>query len=333
MNAPPDASTPVFLLSMPRSGSTMLQRMLATHPSIATGPEPTFLLPLILSAARNEIFATFDQRFTADAIEDFFASASGGDAAFDATVRAAAAEAYRYAAGTDAQYFLDKTPKYHLVADDLIRIFPSAPIIVLWRNPLSVIASLMSTWGGGGGRWNLHHFRLDLYRGLPNLIDAVRRHPERCRTVRYEDLVADPNGTLAGLFGLLGLDPSLAGIDRFGEIDLPGRIQDPNVGTDAFARVRTDRVEQWGTILANPVRRAWCRRYLRWLGADRIAAMGYDLDILLDELDGLPRSARFLASDTLLVPYDVAYRTLQLGVVAARLRSIRRREFPLLPHK
>ncbi|MBA3701438.1 MAG: sulfotransferase [Rubrobacteraceae bacterium] len=38
-------STPLFLLSLPRSGSTLAQRFLAAHDAIATASEPWILLP------------------------------------------------------------------------------------------------------------------------------------------------------------------------------------------------------------------------------------------------------------------------------------------------
>jgi hypothetical protein len=39
----------------------------------------------------------------------------------------------------------------------------------------------------------------------------------------------------------------------------------------------------------------WCRRYLDWIGSDRLATMGYDLQTLLAELDAVPaRPARVL---------------------------------------
>ena len=41
------AVKPVFLFSLPRSGSTMLQRALGRHPNIATLSESWFLLGLI----------------------------------------------------------------------------------------------------------------------------------------------------------------------------------------------------------------------------------------------------------------------------------------------
>ena len=57
--------------------------------------------------------------------------------------------------------------------NDLVRIFPDAPAIVLWRNPLAIIGSILATWGGAGGRWNLQHFRLDLYE--ENYEEALER--------------------------------------------------------------------------------------------------------------------------------------------------------------
>ncbi len=325
--------TPLFLFSLPRSGSTLLQRMLATHPAIATGPEPTFLLPLLHIGSSTDVFATFDQRYTAMAVEDFLESTPSARATFDDMVRAAATQAYAHGSTDGARYFLDKTPKYHMVSDDILRIFPESPAVVLWRNPLAIIASLMSTWGGGGGRWDLQHFRLDLFFALPKLIDSVAAHPDRVRSIRYEDLVDDSDAALSALFDHLGLDASDSDIGAFADVRLVGRIQDPNVGGDGFTSVRSDRTAHWTTILGNPIRKAWCRRYLRWLGAERMAAMGYDLDATLADLDAAPTTTRFLASDLLLVPYDTLYRVFELGIFKTKLRSLRNGQRPLLAHK
>jgi hypothetical protein len=307
--------------------------MLATHPQIATGPEPTFLLPLLKLTDARAVAATFDQRFTAAAIEDFLTSTGDAQATYDALVRAAADVAYRRAADEETRYFLDKTPKYHVVVDDLARIFADSPAIVLWRNPLAIIGSILATWGGGGGRWNLQHFRLDLYEGLPALIHAVVADPARFHVVSYEALVSRTHDETEAIFDHLGLDAAAATVGDFGDVELRGRIQDPNVGSEGFKTVRTDRVAQWRTVLANPVRQAWCRRYLRWLGRDRLAVMGYDLDELLADLASVPASSRFIVSDAVKVPYDYAYRTLELGMAGRSARQIAQRRFPLQAHK
>ena len=55
MNESRVSAEPVFLFSLPRSGSTLLQRMLSCHPDIATHSELWFLLPH-LDAIENKYF-------------------------------------------------------------------------------------------------------------------------------------------------------------------------------------------------------------------------------------------------------------------------------------
>ena len=267
------------------------------------------------------------------AVEDYLDSTPSGRATFDDLVRGAAERAYANADSDGAEYFLDKTPKYHMVARDILRIFDDSPAIVLWRNPLAVIASLMSTWGGGGGRWNLQHFRLDLFYALPELIDVAEANADRLHVLRYEDLVGDPTTTLGKVFEHLGLQADDADVEAFGSVKLVGRVQDPNVGREGFTSVRSDRTEQWMEYLGNPIRKAWCRRYLRWLGADRMAAMGYDLDETLEALQAAPTTTRYLLSDLVLVPYDTVYRVFEIGVFKKKMKALLAGRRPLLAHK
>lgn len=325
--------SPLFLLSLPRSGSTLLQRILGRHEQIATGPEPTFLLPLFHLVDDAEVVATYDHHFTSWAVSDFFDVL--GDDGFRDTVRRWASDAYERAAvatgSGEARYFLDKTPKYHQIADEIVATFDQAPVIVLWRNPLAVVASMMTTWRGG--RWNLEHFRLDLYDGLPRLVDVVRRHGDDIITVRYEDLVADPEREGRRLFDRLGLGFEERTLDDFASVELVGRVQDPNVATEGFRAVRTDRVDSWTQVLSNPLRRRWCRRYLDWLGDDRLAVMGYDREVLLGDLEAVPASTQHLASDLVRLPFDFVFRWMEIGVFAKKLRRGGARRGPVLAHK
>ncbi len=68
-------------------------------------------------------------------------------------------------------------------------------------------------------------------------------------------------------------------------------------GVEKYAKVSGGSLVGWKRTLNNPFRKAWCRRYLRWIGRDRLALMGYDLDALLAELDSLPSSLRRVGSD------------------------------------
>jgi hypothetical protein len=82
----------------------------------------------------------------------------------------------------------------------------------------------------------------------------------------------------------------------FGAVRLGGRKGDPS-GVKRYGRVSSEPLEGWKRTLDNPVRKNWCRRYLHWIGRDRLAIMGYDLDDLVADLDSLPTSYRRVGSD------------------------------------
>ena len=289
-----DSITPIFLLSLPRSGSTLLQRLLAVHEAIATTTEPWVLLPLVYARRRNGSFSEYSQWRSFIAHEDFARSLPGGAAQDRQELATYVRRLYRAAAGPEPAYFLDKTPRYSLIAEDLLELFPDAGFIYLWRNPVAAAASMMQTWAGG--RWNLDEHAVDFYRGLPRMIAAQQVHPDRIHCVQYERLLTDPHGTLEDVFRAIGLgyDPSIT--DRFADVTLEGRFGDQR-GVKAYRTVSRDPLEKWKPTMGNAIRRRWARRYLRWLGWERLAVMGYDMDALLDELNSAPRNTRFLLSD------------------------------------
>ena len=68
-------------------------------------------------------------------------------------------------------------------------------------------------------------------------------------------------------------------------------------GVERYRRLTTEPLEKWRRTLANPWRKRWCREYLTWIGRERLATMGYDLDALLADLDATPSSPRRVVSD------------------------------------
>ena len=312
--------TPVFLLSLPRSGSTMLQRELARHPEIATVSEPWFMLGLVQPTAGMQVAADYDHHSLRVAFEDLIARLPGGEADWSAAARAAAQLLYDRLAGSDggdARFFLDKTPRYALVPEEIRAIFPEAPIVVLWRNPLAIAASMMSTYSGG--RWNLFRFVQDLDIALPRLVAFVEAHRGAVLCLRYEDL-SYAEGT--GIDAVLEhLDLAVAGDKIMPQPDpLQGRLGDPTRGLNrAAAGLGEDR---WKAMFGNPLRRAWARRYLRRIGAARLAIMGYDLDTLEAELASCKGMWSQLCADLVLMPRGVLRRLFLTRLVRGQLRKM-----------
>ena len=286
--------TPLFLLSLPRSGSTLAQRILAAHEAIATTSEPWILLPYLYTLRERGAYAEYSHRVLVRAVEDFCKVLPHGRDDYVAEIRELALRLYCKASPDGTRYFLDKTPRYHLVSDEIIAAFPDGRYLLLWRNPLAVVASLIETWAGG--KWNLYRFKVDLFDGIENLIQTYERHEEKLHAVRYEALITQPEETWGNVFRYLGLPFDSSVLALFGNVELTGRWGD-HTGTERYAAVSSEPLERWKRVLNNPVRKAWCRRYLRWIGRERLAVMGYDLDVLIAELDALPTSYRRIASD------------------------------------
>jgi Sulfotransferase family len=285
---------PLFLFSLPRSGSTLVQRILAAHQPIATASEPWILLPYLYTLRARGTYAEYSHESLTLAIEDFCALLPSGREDYMAEIREFALRLYAKASPNGTQYFLDKTPRYNLIASEVLATFPDARCLFLWRNPLAVVASIMETWGDG--KWNLHRFKVDLFDGLESMIRTHERHKGEVHAMQYEALVAKPEETCDELFRYLDLPFDRSSLELFGDVELRGKMGD-HTGTNKYKRVSTKPLERWRQTLNNPVRKAWCRRYLRWIGRARLTMMGYDLDSLIAELDSLPVSYGWVGSD------------------------------------
>ena len=290
----PNDVKPIFIFSLPRSGSTLLQRVLAAHERIATASEPWLLLPYLYSLRQKGVYAEYGHRSTVKAIGDFCTMLPNGVQDYEEEVRRLALRLYSLASKQDAEYFVDKTPRYALVANEIMRMFPKGTFIFLWRNPLAIAASIMNSWANG--KWNLFSYTVDLFTGLENLVATYERRRDRCLAVRYEDFVANPVEASRRVFAELSLDFDASIVRSFAKIELGGRMGDA-IGTRTYRTVNREPLEKWRQILGNPFRKTWCRRYLRWIGRRRLRVMGYDMDEILAELGGIPSSTRFLASD------------------------------------
>ena len=309
------APRPLFIFSLPRSGSTLLQRALAAHSEVSTVSEPWILLPLLYARRDDGIYAEYDHGLAKGAIDDFVVTLPKGGGDYDAAVRAFAEQLYARA-GAGATYFVDKTPRYHLVVDDVLRVFPDAKVVFLWRNPLAVAASIMNTYAEG--RWNLYLSKVDLFDGLTRLVAAFGAHRQRVHAMRYEDLVASPAPELRKLNDYLGLTWEDAMLTDLGGIELLGRLGDKRRSV-----VMAEPAGHWHGAFATPLRQRWARRYLRWIGAPRLATMGYDLDALLSELAHVPARRDGQLQDALRMLYGVVWSGFEPVLVRDKVKRLR----------
>jgi protein-tyrosine sulfotransferase len=211
---------PVFVLCCGRSGSTLLRFLLDTHPDLACPPETR--LPA-MSAQMASVWSQLQGT-------PLVAERPGGWPVIGEPVLAGIRSTMdlmigSYLARRGKRRYCDKSLNTAEHADMLLRVFPGATFICLYRHPMDVIAS-----GIEACPWGLNGFGFDPYAAVSpgNTVLALARFwashatatlaveerlPERCHRVRYEDLVADPEGTADGIFQFLGV-PSAPGISE-----------------------------------------------------------------------------------------------------------------------
>lgn len=295
-----DSPQPVFLLSLPRSGSTLLQSLLQAHPDVATVAEPWFLLPLVHMRTETGSRTCYDHVVSFQAVDELAGKLeeSGGD--WRANIRRFAEGVYG-PLSRGSRYFLDKTPRYIQIASELHAIFPEARFIILWRNPLAVLSSVLRSFRRN--RWDLRYAHFDFREGLQRLVafsEATAGDPRVVR-VRYEDLAQDPQTVVNGLLRDLGM-PELP-TEAFAEIrPVEGKMGDPNRGRERT--VSSGSLHLYRENLCNPLRKSFCRKYLNELGEARLARMGYDLKTLQNEVRAIPAKGRFLLKDLYQMPRD-----------------------------
>jgi hypothetical protein len=321
MITPSIAPKPIFLFSLPRTGSTLLQRILAAHRDVATANEPHVLLHFLYSSKEQDLYSTYGHQYVAMAIQDFACALPGGTDDFLGEIREFVLRLYAKAAGGDVRYFLDKTPRYSMVIEDIIQLFPEAKIIFLWRNPLSVVSSLTEAWQHGA--WDMYRNEYHLFLGLANLIAAYQKYGSRACAVRYEDLVLNPKDTLQRVFAYLEIPFDSEVLADFSQVKLKGRLGDPHRALGEFQVLRRDLLDAWKSGLANPLRKAWCRRYLRWIGSERLAVMGYDLEALIGELGAVPFSLHLFGADLYKMLYGKFYVWLEGRITKHKVQAWR----------
>jgi len=283
-----------FIISQPRAGSTLLQRLLATHPQIQTIGEPWLAIPFVYALREKGVSAEYIHVSMAQGFGDFVSKLPGGRADYFQEVRAMLERLQQKIPAPGKTYFLDKTPRYHLILEELAEIFPDAKFIVLWRNPLAVVASILKTWKEG--RFDLRYYEQDIFRGPLNILSFVEKRAAAICELRYEDLVRQTESSVRRVTDFLELPPlqsvSLPEKDLLKEAKLGDKT-----GIHKFQSVSTAPVEEWKMEYRSSVRKFWAKRYLEFLGQERLHRMGYNADDLIASVNTAANSTEQLAAD------------------------------------
>lgn len=296
---------PVFIFSLPRSGSTLLQRILSCKAEIVTTSEPWIALPLVYLLKPTGMVAEYSHKVAQIGISDFVNKFQHGRDSYYKEAGNFIRKLYsQIPVSQNAMYFLDKTPRYYLIIDELMKMFPDGRFIFLWRNPLSVASSISNSWDKG--RWNISQYSLDLYEGLPKLITSYEKYKENSIAISYEDLVMNKEEVCKYIYSYLGLSNDNEKVEWSNNV-VKGRLGD-KTGIASYSKVDLRPISKWKKWVCNPIRKKWCLGYLEFLGEEKLHIMGYSLNELKENLAHIPVQFDHIPSDLIRIITGAARR-------------------------
>lgn len=268
----------IFIISQPRSGSTLLQRVLSGHPDIQTSAETWLLLHPAYALRESGINTEYDSKFAALGVTEFLTNYSEGMEVYDEAIRQWANVIYSSVLRKHKKsYFLDKTPRYFFIIPELYRLFPKAKFIFLIRNPLAVLNSLLSTYVKDDMPV-LSFFRPDLLRAPQLILDGLRLLGNDAIRIRYEDFVSSPEKNISVLCESLGVDYYPEMLDYSRTPQPKGGLNDPT-GIHRHTSPSTDSVDKWQQLFNAPQSRHFAAAYLQSLGWNLLDELGYSADL------------------------------------------------------
>jgi tetratricopeptide (TPR) repeat protein len=248
-----EAGDPIFIVGLPRSGSTLVEQILSSHPSV----EGTMELPEVIALTHDLRRQGADLR--GGSYHDVLATLDPGE------LRALGErylERTRVQRKTDAPFFIDKMPNNFFHVGLIHLMLPNARIVDVRRHPMACCFSGYKQYFARGqnfsyGLADIGRYYRD-YLSLMAHFDQVL--PGRIHRVVYEHLVDDTEAGVRSLLDYCGLpfDPACL---RFFENDRPVRTASSEQVRQPIFR---EGLDQW-------------RHFAPWLG-ELEATLGPALD-------------------------------------------------------
>lgn len=211
-----DVNSPVFVVGVPRSGTTVFSVKLAEATGIAMAPETHFLpevyarlkeLDLSNDGALDKALTKFqsgrwfdDLGLELEQIKTAFRSHKQRDWAglFSVILQL-------HARSNGAERWGEKTPGHYLYVDQLLRWYADCRIVFVMRDPRAVVASSMRAPFSPSYAW----FVARRWNQVWDIYQSFADDP-RVLMVQYEDFVADSESVLARVKQWLGIDEKVA---------------------------------------------------------------------------------------------------------------------------
>ena len=187
---------PIFIVGLPRSGSTLVETILSDDDKIKSLGESSVINMGILNQISKNIFANnfdknnFDLSIDYIELESFISKKFGNLFKFNENLR-----------------FVDKTLENFYNIDTIINLFPNAKFLHCYRNPsdavIAIFQSLLPTLS-----WT--HNLDDITNYINNYFKTIsyfkKKYPDKIMDIRLEELTEDKERIAKNIFKFCNLD-------------------------------------------------------------------------------------------------------------------------------
>lgn len=192
----------IFVAGSPRSGTSLLQKILNNHSEIYGGPEFMHLIKItnlykqMHEGIRNKRQATYYDESTLmnnvrHFVHDIFMNKINNE---------------------KVKFLSEKTPDNLLIFNDLSELFPEAKFIIIVRNPFAVLNSYRKVAKRGKKENILTPIGNNLIQDINKIInymkiagDFVTSHSKNSLLVYYEDLIMEPEKETKKIVEFIGI--------------------------------------------------------------------------------------------------------------------------------
>ena len=180
------AVAPIFVTGMPRTGTTVVERILTNHQDVVTVGESIQLSILLKKQCQRAYAGLIDAQVLAETWSSIDFEQLGHDYI----------EKIGFISNNN-QRFVDKLPLNILMAGVILRALPHAKIVCLLRDPLdTIIGNYRQLFEQASGTYthslDLHALANYVHEFRQLVISLQKQFPERFMVVNYETLVSQP---------------------------------------------------------------------------------------------------------------------------------------------
>lgn len=184
----------------------MVQSVVGTHSMVLNSGEPWIALPSLLLLGNQDWESGFNRRWAQLGIAAFFAENSITESFVHSKIQEFLYSIYSECLkGSQKSHFVDKTPRYYQILEEISHVFPEAKIILLRRRPSMVLSSILRTWVKDDYA-KLLSYKVDLIDAVHAINSFTKTAKSNVMSIKYENILQGPEKCVRNMCDFIGLE-------------------------------------------------------------------------------------------------------------------------------